>query len=599
MVRWLGWAGFFFAVSMALAAERMPVPGEMLPHSPMRGFPGIAWHQGDNVAWARPDFDDQSWKRIPRAELPSRDGIYWVRFRVRLPENDWLSACDSVSLSIVASYDIFWDGHLLGSNGRAASNREDEVPGLVDNIFRVPDGLCGPGEHIVAMRISSFRTGFPGDHYTLVFRVHALRDYMTFRSRNAAFMMVAAGGALVVALVFGLMWLLADRRPAVGLFGAVCFAAAMEQGLQAWRVLAAYPYDWHYPRMVVIALVVAALGLLLVGFLQAFFRLRHGGWRMLFVAAIFAALWPLSPFYNNKATLICWCALSTAVVMASQAWRGRGRGAGFIFGGLLLSVVGMLRSPADFLEQSFVFTFGPAMLGCVIALTLELRDDRRAARQAQLTASRLEVELLKKNIQPHFLLNTLATLQEVIEQEPKTAMALVEALASEFRLVNRMSGEKLVTLGHELELCRAHLHVMSLRKGARCTLQVIGADDAALVPPALFLTLIENGLTHLLPRDGQLGFTLRTEYRGGSTRYALLAEGVRQREAASVPVREGTGLRYIKARLEESFTGCWTLTAGPVLEGWETVIELGHRAARSAPVASASVRPPLPNEQPA
>jgi LytS/YehU family sensor histidine kinase len=254
------------------------------------------------------------------------------------------------------------------------------------------------------------------------------------------------------------------------------------------------------------------------------------------------------------------------------------------------------------------------MVGFVTALTLQLRDDRRAARQAQLTAARLEVELLKKNIQPHFLLNTLATIQEVIEQEPKTAMALVDALASEFRILNRMSGEKLVELGHELELCRAHLHVMSLRKGAGCTLNVVGVDERALMPPALFLTLIENGLTHLLPRDGKLEFTLRAEYRGAVARYAFVAEGVRQpnaalalaaefpREAvtAASQTKEGTGLRYIKARLEESFTGAWALTAGPVPEGWETIIEIGTASAlgavaSGAPLKSAS----LPTEKPA
>jgi hypothetical protein len=33
-------------------------------------------------------------------------------------------------------------------------------------------------------------------------------------------------------------------------------------------------------------------------------------------------------------------------------------------------------------------------------------------------------------------------------------------------------------------------------------------------------------------------------------------------------------LRYIKARLEENFTGHWTLSGGPVAAGWETVIEI-------------------------
>ena len=63
----------------------------------------------------------------------------------------------------------------------------------------------------------------------------------------------------------------------------------------------------------------------------------------------------------------------------------------------------------------------------------------------------------------------------------------------------------------------------------------------------------------------------------GQVRYTLVAWG--QAVEAARPEeetrREGTGLRYVKARLEESFPGRWTMAAGPVEGGWRTVIELG------------------------
>src|SRR5262249_30663935 len=152
---------------------------------------------------------------------------------------------------------------------------------------------------------------------------------------------------------------------------------------------------------------------------------------------------------------------------------------------------------------NFFPKFLPATLGLMASLAMHLHDERKRAQAAKLAAARLELELLKKNIQPHFLLNTLATILETIEQEPKTAAALVEALAGEFRILSRVAGEKLIPLGQELELCRAHLRVMSLRRGVTCAIAAAGVDERALVPPALFHTLVENGLTHLLPRDGK------------------------------------------------------------------------------------------------
>ena len=204
----------------------------------------------------------------------------------------------------------------------------------------------------------------------------------------------------------------------------------------------------------------------------------------------------------------------------------------------------------------------------------QVRAEQQRARESALAAARLEIELLKTNIQPHVLMNTLTTIMEVIEQEPKAAVQLIEALAGEFRILARVSGAKLIPLGQELELCRAHIHIMGLRRGVECTLEVTDADETSPVPPALFHTLVEGGLSHQIPRDGKLTFTLQAAYLPGLARYTLTVHG--GNPPAPATRREGTGLRYVKARLEESFAGRWTLTAGPVAEGWQTVIEIKH-----------------------
>ena len=89
-------------------------------------------------------------------------------------------------------------------------------------------------------------------------------------------------------------------------------------------------------------------------------------------------------------------------------------------------------------------------------------------------------------------------------------------------------------------------------------------------------------------------------------RYTLRARGERQVSpsdptATTNPdgaTADGTGLRYIKARLEESFTGRWTLSGAPVSDGWETVIEI--RAPEAVGAASVSAHAPVqPREQPA
>jgi hypothetical protein len=353
---------------------------------------------------------------------------------------------------------------------------------------------------------------------------------------------------------------------------------------------------------VAITAVVAVLGLVRVAFLLSFFQVRRGWIWMLALAAMMAAVWPISPLYNVKALALGCSALGLSIVITLLGCRRRRRGAGFILIALTITAIALASDPRDFLEQSFIYNSGAVMIGYVIALSLQLREQRRAARASQLAAARLELELLKKNIQPHFLLNTLATIMEVIEDDPKTAVALIEALAGEFRILARVSGEQLISLEQELDLCRAHLRVMSLRKGAHCTLAIApDVDGRLLVPPALFHTLVENGLTHLLPRNGQQRFALSVKLDGALARLTFTAEGIpaepvpRQMAprdvGAPVAPAEGTGLRYIRARLNESFSDRWTLDGGPVPEGWRTVIGIEARygpAAQGAPDGSAT-----------
>ena len=85
--------------------------------------------------------------------------------------------------------------------------------------------------------------------------------------------------------------------------------------------------------------------------------------------------------------------------------------------------------------------------------------------------------------------------------------------------------------------------------------------------------------------SGAQSFELHAEWTPEQVRYTFVAWGqadgaARQGREAR---REGTGLRYVKARLEESFADRWTMTAGPVEGGWRTVIELHSPPPKGGP----------------
>ena len=75
-----------------------------------------------------------------------------------------------------------------------------------------------------------------------------------------------------------------------------------------------------------------------------------------------------------------------------------------------------------------------------------------------------QLESLKNQVNPHFLFNSLMSLQEWIESRPQKAAQFVQALAEEFRSISHMSGNALITMEEELAMCQAHLEIMSFRK---------------------------------------------------------------------------------------------------------------------------------------
>jgi hypothetical protein len=580
--------GLAFAIFVELAGAESAGPREFERTHPWGTALELRFQRGDDPAWSAADFDHTAWPRIGRRELPSNEGVYWLRAHVTVPERAPDGSVDAIAIAIVASYELYWDGQLIGRNGTVGTSPLTERPGKLDQIFPLPGALSRPGEHVLAMRISSYHSGFPGDTYGVLLGPTTQREYYTARSRGAAFATVAVGGGFVLGILMLLVGLLVHRRPAPVLLGLVCLAAALVQAIQAWRSLFHYDYPWHFPRLVALIASVGLLGMLLVAFVAVFFRLKRP-W--LWVALLAATAVPIvvTHFFETNPIIegLWWSTLVEATALCAWAiWRGE-RKAGFILAGLIVSGTILASDPVAFREQSFLQGMGAPLLGGIIAMTLQLRADRKAARQAQLTAARLEIELLKKNIQPHFLLNTLTTITEVIEQEPKVAVTLIEALASEFRLMARMSSERLVPMRDELQLCAEHLRVMSLRQDVRYSLRTEGVHDDTRIPPALILTLIENGLTHARRPGHAVEFVLTGQTNGSKERLVFLAPWGREpgpgrsrpdarAETSKGAVAEGTGSRYVKARLEESFPGRWTFESSPVAEGWRTVIEISR-----------------------
>jgi LytS/YehU family sensor histidine kinase len=112
---------------------------------------------------------------------------------------------------------------------------------------------------------------------------------------------------------------------------------------------------------------------------------------------------------------------------------------------------------------------------------------------------------------------------------------------------------------------------MGFRRDVRFELDAAGVDPSGAVPPAVLHTLVENAVTHNAYAPGPVLLTLRETRDGGRRQYTLRAPlAGPPREGA----RDGTGLRYVRARLEESYPGEWALSSAVEGGEWTTRIDL-------------------------
>jgi hypothetical protein len=460
----------------------------------------------------------------------------------------------------LATHETLWDGVRIGGSGVVGRTAAEEIPGLIEAHYMIPEQLATPGVHTLELHASAFHRGFTPVHGYWQFGVTDYDHVATARSRNGWLALVALS-AIVLTAVFALAMFFVSRRDrSFLLLGTLCLASGAMLVAEAWRALFGYTYDWHLLRLQCIVAGSWLVGVQLVALVVTRFPHRHGR-RTIVITAAIAALIPLYPkAWDPKSLLIFTFCGSVAALWSAWAVRRRMHGSLLALIGLSVFTASIFYEPGLFLDYILYFAldFLFVCLLCSHALEVRRQQDEKA---------RLELEMVRRHLQPHFLMNTLTALSEWIEQEPKTAVRMIDALSEELRTLGDLAGRTLVPASDELRLCETHLANMSLRRDVAYALEISGVDGARLVPPAMFHTLVENAITHAPP---SARVTLRLAASADRDRVRYVFES----PASDSATREGGGTRYIQARLREAWGGAWSFRQERTGHVWRTTIEV-------------------------
>ena len=197
-----------------------------------------------------------------------------------------------------------------------------------------------------------------------------------------------------------------------------------------------------------------------------------------------------------------------------------------------------------------------ALLYCLAAavhyLLLEFVRARMAEQrglQAQLMAQEAQLRMLRTQIDPHFLFNSLNSISALTSIDPAGARQMTVQLASFFRQSLSLEAHKHITLQQELVLIRHFLAIEQVRFGER--LRVEENIDAAaldcLLPPMLIQPLVENAVKHGICGLTEGGAIVLAARRLGSLLQIRVGNPV---DADELPVRgNGVGLDNVRQRL--------------------------------------------------
>ena len=276
-------------------------------------------------------------------------------------------------------------------------------------------------------------------------------------------------------------------------------------------------------------------------------------------------------------------AILFAVNLVDRRWMAPGHArsmalAGAVVGGVSAGVVaGLLLRYGTGPHPPFAYMLGEAMrwvgVGGALTFVHEVQRRERAAARSlhDIEVNRIALErrraearlqMMKAQIEPHFLFNTLATVKRLYRTEPQGGDAMFGRLMRYLRAALPHMRENEATLGDELDLVEAYLEILRTRMGERLRFSIRSPDSLRALPfPSMMLiTLVENAIKHGIgskPEGGGIDVCARLE--AGAVRVEVADTG----DGFVASSGSGIGLSNICARLSAMYSTRGALTFAP------------------------------------
>ena len=193
------------------------------------------------------------------------------------------------------------------------------------------------------------------------------------------------------------------------------------------------------------------------------------------------------------------------------------------------------------------------IIGSSTALELEYKwrseqKLRKDAEKEQLTTS---LALLRNQVSPHFLMNTLNNIHSLVEMDVAKAQDAIERLSTLMRYLLYDSAQSTIELKREIEFIHSFVSLMQLRHSDEVNVTVVVPEQipTTLIPPMLFISLLENAFKHgvCYPLKSYIHFELQIEE---ASLHCAILNSKHKTPANSKGEYSGIGLENIQKSLK-------------------------------------------------
>ena len=213
----------------------------------------------------------------------------------------------------------------------------------------------------------------------------------------------------------------------------------------------------------------------------------------------------------------------------------------------------------NFWVELAICASAPIVVGIPLKIWNAVRLDRKLEEQSRLLME-ARFDALQRQINPHFLFNTLNSIASLIRSKPELARTMIVKLANILRVLLK-DRDAFVSLSDELAFTDDYLDIEVVRFGEKLRVVKEIAEDTldVVVPSMLLQPLIENSIKHgLEPRISGGTVTLRSRLEGARLIVEIEDDGVGMEPGRVRPapvsglVREssGIGMKNVRERME-------------------------------------------------